>query len=66
MRCMLILFMKFIYNFNPRPGLPANFNFDIPSLDHYYMHSLSKIVLGVEKIFKEIMHFHYMTYVATP
>ena len=29
--------------------------------------SLSDLCLGVEKkIFKEIMHFHYMTYMATP
>ena len=34
---------------------------------HYYMFSLSGICQGVEKkIFKDLMHFHYMTKVATP
>ena len=34
---------------------------------HYYILGLSNLCLGVEKkIFKEIMHFHYMTYMATP
>ena len=28
--------------------------------------SLSDLCLGVEKIFKDIKHFHYMTYMATP
>ena len=34
---------------------------------HYYTLSLSDLCLGVEKkIFKEIMHFYYMTYMAIP
>ena len=34
---------------------------------HYYIPGLSDLCLGVDKkIFKEIMHFHYMTYMATP
>ena len=34
---------------------------------HCYRDSLSDICLGVEKkILKEIMHFHYMTHMATP
>ena len=34
---------------------------------HNYILSLSDPCLGVEKkIFKEIMHFHNMTYMATP
>ena len=34
---------------------------------HYYIHSLSDLCLWVQrKIFKEIMHYHYMTYMATP
>ena len=34
---------------------------------HYYILGLSNLWLGVEeKIFKEIMHFHYMTYMAMP
>ena len=34
---------------------------------HYYILCLFNLCLGVEKkIFKEIMHFHYMTYMATP
>ena len=34
---------------------------------HYYILDLSDLCLGVEKKnFKEIMHFQYMTYMATP
>ena len=34
---------------------------------HYYILGLSDLCLGVEKkIFKEIMHFYRMTYMATP
>ena len=34
---------------------------------HYYILSLYDLCLGVKmKIFKEIMHFYYMTYMATP
>ena len=28
--------------------------------------NLSDLCLGLKKIFKEIMHFHYMNYMATP
>ena len=41
-----------------------SYNFGTPFLGHhYYMYilSFSDLCLGVEKIFKEIMHFHYMT-----
>ena len=42
-----------------------NFGTPFPS-HHYYTLSLSDLCLEVEeKIFKEIMHFHYMTYMAT-
>ena len=35
--------------------------------DHFYIHGLSDLCMGVEKkIFKEIMHFYYITYIATP
>ena len=34
---------------------------------HYFIHRLSDLCLGVKKkIFKGIMHFHYMKYMATP
>ena len=44
------------------------YNFGIPFLGHYYYTlSLFDLCLGVEmKIFKETMHFHYMTYMAIP
>ena len=44
------------------------YNFGRPFLGHHnYILSLSDLCLGVEKkIFKEIMHFHNMTYMATP
>ena len=44
------------------------YNFGKPFLGHhYYILSLSDPCPGVEKkIFKEIMHFYYMTYMATP
>ena len=52
----------------PSPGGHEIYNFGTPFLGHqYYIHSLSDQRLGVEKkIFKEIMHVHYMTYMATP
>ena len=38
-----------------------------PSLDIIYILSVFDLCLGVEKkIFKKIMHFHHMTYMATP
>ena len=44
------------------------YNFGTPSLGHhYYTLSLFDLCLGVEKkILKETMHFHSMTYMATP
>ena len=53
---------------NPCPGGHEIYNFGGPFLgNHYYILSLSNLCLGVEKkIFKEIMHFHYVTYMATP
>ena len=44
------------------------YNFGRPFLGHhYYTLGLSDQCLGVEKkIFKEIMQFHYMTYIVTP
>ena len=43
-------------------------NYGGPFLDHHcYIISLSDLYLGEEKkIFKEIMHFYYVTYMATP
>ena len=38
-----------------------------PSFLHVYILSLSDLCLGVEKkIFKEIRHFYYITYLAMP
>ena len=53
---------------NPCPRGHEIYNFDRPFLGHhYYILGLSDLCLGVEKkIFKEIMHFYYMTYMATP
>ena len=53
---------------NPSPRGHGSYNFGRPFLGHhYYILSLSNLCLGVEKkIFKEKMHFHYMTYMATP
>ena len=44
------------------------YNFGTPFLSHhYYTLSLFDLCLGVEKkIFKEIVQFHYMTFMATP
>ena len=52
----------------PLPRGHEIYNFGRPFLGHhYYIISLSDLCLGAEKkIFKEIMHFHYMTYKATP
>ena len=43
------------------------YNFGTTSFGHhYYILGLSDLCLGIEKtIFKEIMLFHYMTYMAT-
>ena len=52
----------------PLPRGHEIYNFGRPSLGHhYYILGLSDLCLGVEKkIFKEIMHFYCMTYMATP
>ena len=52
---------------NPCPTCHEIYNFGITFLGyHYYTLSLSESCLEVEKkIFKEIMHFHSMTYIAT-
>ena len=52
----------------PTPGGHEIYNFGRPFLGHhYYILSLSDLCLGVDKnIFKEIMHFHNMIYMATP
>ena len=51
----------------PLPIGHESFIFGRPFLGlHFYVLSLSDLCLGVEKkIFIEIMHFHYMTYMAT-
>ena len=48
----------------PLPRGNEIYNFDRPFLGHHhYILSLSDLCLGVKKkIFKEKMHFHYMTY----
>ena len=52
---------------NPCQGGQEIYNFGGPFRGHHNcILSLSNLCLGVEKnIFKEIMHFHYMTYMAT-
>ena len=52
---------------NRCPGGHEIYNFGRPFLGHYYyILSLFDLCLGVEKIFTEIMYFHYVTYMATP
>ena len=53
---------------NPFPEGHKIYNFVRPFLGHhYYILGLSDLCLGVEKkLLKEIMHFYYMTYMATP
>ena len=49
------------------PGGHEIDNFGRPFLGHHhYILSLSDLCLRVKKIFKRIMHFHFMTYMATP
>ena len=52
----------------PWPGGHEIYDFRRPFLCHHnYILTLSVLCLGVEKkIFKEIMHFHFMTYSHTP
>ena len=57
-----ITYMATPYNKNPCPGGHETYNFGRPFLGHpYNTLSLSDLCLRVEKIFKEIMQFHYMT-----
>ena len=55
---------------NLRPGSHEIYKFSRPFLGHhYYIHvlSLSDLWPGDEKkIYKEIIHFHYIIYMATP
>ena len=53
---------------NPSLGNHEIYNSGRPFLGHhYYSLSLSELCPRVEKkIFKEIIHFHYMTYMAMP
>ena len=53
---------------NPCPRGHGIYNFGRTFLVHHnYLLSLSVLCLGVEKnIFKETMHFQFMTYMATP
>ena len=53
---------------NPCPGGHEIYSFGGPFLGHHNnILSLSVLCLEVEKtIFKEILLFHYMTYMATP
>ena len=52
----------------PQPRGHEIYNFGRPFVGHYcYILSLSNLCMGAEKkIFTEIMHFHYLTYMATP
>ena len=52
----------------PLPRGHENYNFLRPFIGHHYnIYSLSDLCLVVnKKILKEIMHFHYMTYMAKP
>ena len=65
---MHVHYMMTLQHKNPCPGGHENYNFGGPLLGHDYKTlSLSDLCLGVEKkIFKEIMYFHYITYMATP
>ena len=60
--------LKLLSTKPPAPGVMKFTIFGRPFLGHhYYILGLSDLCLGVEKkIFKEIMHFYYMTYMATP
>ena len=60
-------YMATPYHQKTCPGGHEIYNFGRPFLGHHYNTlSLSESCPGVEKmIFKEIMHFHYMTYMAT-
>ena len=53
---------------NRCPRVHENYYFRRPFIGHhYFILSLSELCLGIEmKIFKEIIHFNYMIYIATP
>ena len=53
---------------NPCSGNLESYYSGRPFLGYnYYIYSLSDICMGVKKkIFKEIMYFHYMTYMTKP
>ena len=53
---------------NPCPRAHEMYNFGrVFLVHHYYILGLFHLCLGVEKkIFKEIAHFHYKTYMALP
>ena len=57
-------YMAMPYYKTPCPGGHEIYNFSRPFLGHhYFIVSFSDICLGIEKkIFKELMHFYYMTY----
>ena len=48
---------------NPCPGGHEIYNFGRPFLgQHYYIHSLSDLCLGIKIFFKGLMYFHYDLY----
>ena len=49
---------------NPYPGDHENYNLGRPYLGHHY-NALNVTDLYLDRN-KEIMHFHYLTYMATP
>ena len=61
-------YMATLQHQNPCPGGCEIYNLGRPFLGHhYFINSLSDLCMGVKKkILKEIMHFHYMTYMAIP
>ena len=60
--------MATTYPKNPCPGGHESYNFGRPYLSHkYYILSLSDLCMGVKmKILKELMQFHYMTFMPRP
>ena len=65
---MTYMYMATPWHMNPCPGYHESYNFGRSFHGHqYFILNLSDLCMGVEKkIFEEIMHFHYMTYMATP
>ena len=61
-------YMTYVYALakNPCPRGHEIYNFCRPFHGHHTcILTLSVLCLGVEKILREIMHFHYLTYMAT-